>query len=82
MKVTNAEPRRNNTKSVVKKDALHIRQPSSQNDKESKVSFVQKASNSFKQGIKGFLESTGNILKQVQQDMAQEDFSLSNAFKK
>lgn len=47
-----------------------------------KQSFIQKASSSFKKGFGEFWESTGNILKQVKQEMAQEDFAFSNAFKK
>jgi hypothetical protein len=46
------------------------------------VSLVQKASDSFKRGFNMFLQNTGNILRQVKNDMAQEDFSISNAFKK
>lgn len=46
------------------------------------VSLVQKASDSFKRGFNRFLQNTGNILRQVKNDMAQEDFSISNAFKK
>lgn len=45
------------------------------------VSIVQKASKSFKHGLDMFIQNTGNIWKQVKQEMAQEDFAFSNAFK-
>ena len=45
------------------------------------VSIVQKASKSFKHGLDMFIQNTGNIWKQVKDEMAQEDFALSNAFK-
>lgn len=70
--------KRNNTNSDSLKNAkVQILGSSSSN-----LTIMQKASTTLKKGINGFLENTGNILKQVTKDISEEDFSFVNAFKK
>lgn len=74
-KTTTYKPRTDNNKLM-----------SSINSKEwnkKRSSIVEKASASFKRGINKFIENTGNILRQVKNDIAhQDDFSISNAFER
>ena len=45
-------------------------------------SLIERARTSFKNGINGFLQNTGNLMNHVKKEMAQEDFSFSYPFKR
>jgi len=45
-------------------------------------SLIERARTSFKNGINGFLQNTGNFMNHVKKEMAQEDFSFSYPFKR
>lgn len=74
--------RKKSKKGLMKDVSIHTLRMSSQDKRPHHLSMMQRASNSFKKGLNNFIENTGNILKQVKNDMAQEDFSLSHAFTK
>lgn len=54
---------------------------SGEEPKSAKVGIMQKATSGFRNHFDLFIQNTGNIFKQAQNEMAQEDFCFSKAFK-